>query len=543
MSKEEVIVTESKDFSMLKSTNPFDDDFEDAAPAVPIAPSSPKSGSVQEAVLEDEGCSENDNLANELADLDLDTDLWTSFRNNSSIKITKRLSTGQEIEAVNEEDIIGSVALDGAVSPKEQEDLMHWNARLERDEVYSTHYRPVPKEHQELIDLALFLGVSYHSDNKKRTSGHRLLNGLKGNLMNEITVSPVESLFHNQEPHSILLKRGPVLWKGEERELILLTHGFVLAQVNDKEESTKSSILKADKRKTSILKAAKRIIRRTYEQCELYTGVECIRDTSTPDSYKFAVDAKIRFPGNDGKNYNSKVQVFEFQCATTEHHLAWLKALERVVIQAFIHARLPDRDWGWQHQVVQTTTYSAAFIGDVERLQQLIIASPGSIDDLDPHHQMTALHYATRGNKLICIELLLEEGANENTVNSDDRTPMYYAEREGLDDAKALLESFGGTSSRHTEIEERGELFRDACIIEEERKTEAVVNAKAEEAAAKTEAVQSEMSENMRAMQQRGEKLEDIANKATSLESEAATFAGLANQLKDKTKKQSRWGF
>ena len=60
---------------------------------------------------------------------------------------------------MNEEDIIGSVALDGAVSAKEKEDLMHWNARLERDEVYSTHYRPVPKEHQELIDLARSVAV------------------------------------------------------------------------------------------------------------------------------------------------------------------------------------------------------------------------------------------------------------------------------------------------------------------------------------------------------------------------------------------------
>lgn len=34
-----------------------------------------------------------------------------------------------------------------------------------------------------------------------------------------------------QQPQSVLLKRGPVLLDGEERELMLFTHGFVISRI------------------------------------------------------------------------------------------------------------------------------------------------------------------------------------------------------------------------------------------------------------------------------------------------------------------------
>lgn len=93
--------------------------------------------------------------------------------------------------------------------------------------------------------------------------------------------------------------------------------------------------------------------------------------------------------------------------------------------------------------------------------------------------------------------------------------------------------------SGDSDNERRGELFREAQIIEEERKEQK----REEQAANEAKAAQSQMAENMNAMHLRGEKLESLANKTAGLESEAANFADLAKQLKDKTKKQSKWGF
>mmetsp|Transcript_9191 Transcript_9191/g.13032 ORF Transcript_9191/g.13032 Transcript_9191/m.13032 type:complete len:126 (+) Transcript_9191:689-1066(+) len=123
-----------------------------------------------------------------------------------------------------------------------------------------------------------------------------------------------------------------------------------------------------------------------------------------------------------------------------------------------------------------------------------------------------------------------------------------------------LLQSFGAPKSGQAESEMRGELFKEAQAVEltrkerreqkkaeakaqKEAKAQAKADAKAKAANDQVKGVQNQMSENMNAMRERGDKLEHLAGQTANLENEAATFADLAKQLKEKTKKQSRWGF
>ena len=116
-----------------------------------------------------------------------------------------------------------------------------------------------------------------------------------------------------------------------------------------------------------------------------------------------------------------------------------------------------------------------------------------------------------------------------------------------MGDVLELLESRGGESSALSEIEQRGELFgnlEEANMNTERRREQErlIEEQKVAEAAAKAQAVQDQMERNMQAMQERGEKIEELDVKTKQLESEAKDFHEMATQLKEKMKaKNKRW--
>ena len=172
---------------------------------------------------------------------------------------------------------------------------------------------------------------------------------------------------------------------------------------------------------------------------------------------------------------------------------------------------------------------------------------------------MAPLHYAiqqTPINKDI-IEALLQSGADPNLPDGEKKSPMYYgtsvcvpadlfvsllkseilifvrfllflcvrivAERNELDEEIIeLMKGFGGKKSNLTETEARGELFGGIADAnrktEHRRKVEKVVQEnKAAEAARKAESAQSAMGDAMNALVQRGEKINEMGDKANEL--------------------------
>ena len=68
--------------------------------------------------------------------------------------------------------------------------------------------------------------------------------------------------------------------------------------------------------------------------------------------------------------------------------------------------------------------YAACGLDEVERLQTLIDAAPGIVNDTEDYG-MTPLHWAARACALRCLELLLEQGAEVDARNKVARVPLH----------------------------------------------------------------------------------------------------------------------
>jgi hypothetical protein len=135
------------------------------------------------------------------------------------------------------------------------------------------------------------------------------------------------------------------------------------------------------------------------------------------------------------------------------------------------------------------------------------------------------------------IRRLLDAGADPNVKDADGRTCMYYAVRDELPSTTvALLEEYGAKESKLAKMETKGELFGRVQATEQVRKDRREVQQHNEAVQA-----QAKMNENLRLLNERGEKIEDLGNKAKDLNENASNFATMAKQLKEKSKKQSKW--
>jgi hypothetical protein len=363
-------------------TNPFEDDYEGGGNTNTNTNTNIEGGSIvneqddDRYSAEDEG-EDLDALLNDM-DIDKDFSMWKSFRVSIS----------------------GSDSGDAVALPLDQdaseEAIQFWKERLLREEVYSKRYHPSKEEQQELHELATFVGLS-------RSSGFFTgLGRASGVLTGDHNMNLVEQLLQPGEGHpkSILLKRGPVLWKNQECELILLTHGFILATAQESKA-----------KRTSVM-----FVQRTYETCQLWDQVE--HATNYPERFcSFRVMCK-------GDESSSKM--WEFQVDSVTSHTAWLNAIEKVLVQHALHhqTHVDTSQYGWQYQLMHRPGYTGAVTGNVN----LVGSDDLNFNSLDTYQQMAPLHYALRQEKsnIPVTEALLLEGADPNFPDADGRTAMYY---------------------------------------------------------------------------------------------------------------------
>jgi len=184
-----------------------------------------------------------------LEDMDIDTDFncWSSFR--ASVVIKKKALEGTSSAASGDGATIAEKDEDDPLTECEQAYINKWATRVHRDQVYSTSYLPVPRETREVQDLAHFLGLSGKEASEgaaAKGGGSLSLLGIHKKSTNTLEEKTAESrlLFPVAgEPKSMLLKREPVLLGGEERELILLSRGIIIAtpQLENSNSSTKNT--------------------------------------------------------------------------------------------------------------------------------------------------------------------------------------------------------------------------------------------------------------------------------------------------------------
>ena len=398
-------------------TNPFDDDHDGRVVQVSTRMNSHSHTSTSTNSHDNQNDDDNGNDDSEeveeedldalLNDMDIDKDfsMWKSFRASISSDYSGDVNVAldQDNNIVNQEEA-------------EATRIQFWKERLQREEVYSKRYHPSKEEQQELQELATFVGLSSSSSSSSPggffTGLVRASSGVLTGDSSHMKIHLVEQLLQPGEGHpkSILLKRGPVLWKDQECELILLTHGFILATAQ--ESSSKA------KHNTSFL-----FVQRTYETCQLWDQVE--HATNLPETNcSFGVGCK---------DESSPSSLWEFQVDSVMSHTAWLQAMETVLVHHALHSNTYDTSQcGWQYHLMHRPGYTAVVTGNVDLVGTSSSSSSSGDGDnfnsLDTYQQMAPLHYALKQEKcsIPIIEALLMEGADPNFPDAEGRTAMYY---------------------------------------------------------------------------------------------------------------------
>ena len=382
--------------------------------------------------------------------------------------------------------------------------VVDYEERMKRDEVFSKRYHPSKEEKKELDDLASTLGES--------SSSFRISSS---------STTIQELLFGN---HSIILTKGPISCSASGVEnncdMLILTDGFLLVNKN-----TSSFNIFGSKNKVKA--------------CHLWSDVDYI---------------EMSKPGMLHIQMNNSSESYELHATADGDDLkTWMKTIEYVFIQHMMfgdtskhHNPKLKQTFGWQHIIIRRPGFTAAVTGDMR-----LMGNPRNINELDKYNQSSPLHYAVQYQPSCnaeIVEALLLYGADPNLPDGEGQSAMYFAQRNKLDDIEVLLKEHGGQTSKLAEMELRGELFGGVEQAQrntnKRRETErAVEDQKAAEAAAKAQSAQSQMSNNMAAMIERGQKIEQMDDKARQINDEARNYADLASQLKNKVKNKKWYQF
>ncbi|KAL3915592.1 MAG: hypothetical protein SGILL_005578 [Bacillariaceae sp.] len=372
---------------------------------------------------------------------------------------------------------------------KEEAQAEAYDDRIQREEIYSKRYHPSKTEKEELQQLATDLGES--SSSFRLTSSASALE---------------ELLFGN---HSIILKKGVVSSKDENCFLYILTDGFILVY-----------------QQTSVFNP----LGSRYEACNLWRDVDYV---------DIARAGTLLIQMQSGESYELHAT------ADGEGVRQWFQCIEPVVLQYMLRDKNQSeriQEFGWQYTVMRKPGFTAAVTGDMR-----LMGNPRDLNYLDVYNKSTALHYAMQREPCNAemVDALLRLGADPNFPDSEGRSAMYFAKRNELDDIASILEEHGGKSSKLAEMELRGELFggveqaqRNTVKRREDEK--AIKDQKAAEASAKAESAQSQMSKNMAAMIERGEKIEEMDDKARQINEQAKEYGNFASQLKNQMKNK-KW--
>ena len=281
---------------------------------------------------------------------------------------------------------VKGVSNDGQKSDeiKQQELIEDRNekALLNRAEIYSSFYKPNEEEQKKMKNLAEKLGFKtgmWKFQNKNEDA----------NILALLNLNDDET-----SAKSIILKRGPVICNGDERDVILLTHGIISSKRD---------------------KGMKLFSGRSFVGAENLKDITCIVDHNCiPNEEEYNPTAlTIKF---------SDKTEWSLICSSEFDKKRWIYALNKSVIPTLTRSLDPEkRIKGWQHSIFQNTMHSAAVIGDVKMLEHLHSLHPKDINDID-EYGCNPLHYSIMYDHLDCIKFLLDNFADFMIKTSSSTT-------------------------------------------------------------------------------------------------------------------------
>jgi hypothetical protein len=455
----------------------------------------------------------DDHLHDALAHMNIDRDFnnWNSFR-----KSLNNLNTNP------------SEDLSDSSNPEWQTNLLMYTPRWkDRDEVYSHRYRPTEDEDRELKGTQILLGLSDAAVQGKAPTWSGLMRAISGSAPTNTSSDDDNGTWHTrqavshllqgtQPPYSIVLQRGPVVCDPYgESELVLLTHGLMLARI------VSSPTAAAQQQQQKLRRGRSMLVRRRLAQAWMWNDIAHIAVRS-PTELVIASTTT-----NDGTLSANDVVVLQWP--HWQQQEVWRQALEKVYTEyALRSVSVEHRSaLGWQYHWMQRPAFYVAVSKRAPVNQQAPHVWRDK-NEVDIYQGYTPLHYAVRLHHTSAVQFLLQQAqVDPNAIDQDGHVPLYYAIHDQVDATIVqLLYQYGADklSPQQESIYETGELFGRVAATEAQR-----------EQAQQAHAVQAEMAQNMRLLRERGEKIEQLGNKAGELNEGAQSFANMARKLKDKS--------
>lgn len=451
------------------------------------------------------------------------------------------------------------------------------NDRWKREEIYSSFYKPSDLEQQEIERLRHWLGLNspqQHSSlvdsisNKasqiwksttagirdgsigkrflkralsapERVAGsyleHKADQPVSLNCVDTNSVTSLSDEMWNKltldQRQPVLVHHGSCFFRDKECTILLFTTGCAVAKpdelIKTAHWSEVESILKPSFTSWQIkLQQVTRQAESTAQAEDNIIDKSSAQEKEENQVTKGSDDEQLNITGFDESTWT-------FECEDTNQ---WLSILEKVVVAFNARKR---SGWGWHYHILQ---YRPAFTMAVTNETSLLSADwQDDVHTLDQFQGWSPLHYAVKLGHENAVKVLLQEGgADPNFRDKDERTAVDHADEHSA--ILKLLYDFGG---RKKTERLRGELFGKVEATEhvlqlkkEERQLQDEEKLKQEEAA---RAARAQVMENIRLINERGEKIQEMSDKATELNQGASDFRLLAQRLKEKSEKQNKW--
>lgn len=355
-----------------------------------------------------------------------------------------------------------------------------WDERLSRDEVFSDKYRPSLAETREIGRLQERLGI--------QASGSRrgVLSVMGGKSRQKYTNDQTKD------------------WVDVTQGSVLLKRGVCNAEFLDDEGDTTFP-----SKECQICLFTKGISFFTLSKDEPFLNslgwgsVSRIIPNDHNDTIRLETSARISI-------------VLEKAIANWKDSLTYclLRYTERSETER-------TSNLGWQHLMIYTPGFSEAVSNDTVANKPFIVH--------DEYNQLTPLIYAVKLGHVQAAQSLLEDfEADPNQPDGEDGTvPLYWAES---DEMKQLLLKFGAKDGQRHELFDNVDMAQTNVDLKRQQQRDA-------------EAAQCEIQDNIKLLNERGQKIEQMGDRARELNDNAAEYRSLSSQLKSKMKQRSgRWG-
>lgn len=157
-------------------------------------------------------------------------------------------------------------------------------------------------------------------------------------------------------------------------------------------------------------------------------------------------------------------RTYEFTTESESDKRIWLEELQAAIFAVKL-SNPRTLSIGWMHEIILGTIFSTAYFGEFEMLPSFLNQETIAIDNHDASG-MSALAWAALQGNVECVQLLLNAGANIESLNNGLNTPLMLAASNGHDNV--VLNLIAHEADAHVRnLKDRDALFMAVLYAEQ----------------------------------------------------------------------------